>query len=61
MKKQFYTQNNIGKAKYTISYYDGEATHNDGSPFFGIIIFSNKVKFNSAIKELKSEGYTQTN
>ena len=43
MKKLFYTQDNIGKAKYTVSYTDG-STHKDGSPFYGFAIFKNKKK-----------------
>ena len=59
MKKTFYRQDNIGKAKYTISFYDGVQTHNDGSPFFRLKIFSNKKKLNKFTKELMSEGYTE--
>ena len=51
MKKLFYTQDNIGKAKYTVSYTDG-STHKDGSPFYGFAIFKNKVKRNAFISEL---------
>jgi hypothetical protein len=51
----------IGKAKYVIDYYDGKSTHKDGSPFIGIQTFSNKLKLQQAIKELKSEGYTEVN
>ena len=57
--KIFRTKNNIGKAKYTVSSHDGIQTHKDGSPFFGIAIFSNKVKFNKHIKELIKNGYTE--
>lgn len=57
--KTFYLMYNIGKAKYTINYHDGVKTHKDGSPFFGIYIFKNKVKFNSKIKELKADGYIE--
>lgn len=56
-QKQFHTQNNIGKAKYVISSHDGVKTHNDGSPFYDIEIFSNKQKFNKEIKNLKTQGY----
>lgn len=59
--KQFNTQFNIGKVKYVINHHDGVQTHKDGSPFFGIYCFSNKRKFNSKIKDLIKEGYTQTN
>ena len=61
MQKQFYPQNTIGTAKYTISFHDGESTHKDGSPFFGILCFKNKQKFNAKIKELKNQGYKATN
>lgn len=56
-KKQFHTQNNIGKVKYVINYHNGIDTHTDGSPFFGIKTFSNKQKFNKEIKNLKNQGY----
>ena len=58
MKKLFYTQDNIGKAKYTVSYTDG-STHKDGSPFYGFAIFKNKVKRNAFISELTKQGYSQ--
>lgn len=57
--KTFYRQDNIGKVKYTISYHDGIDTHKDGSPFFGIRIFKNKVKLRQFTNELLSNGYTQ--
>ena len=59
--KSFYRQDNIGKAKYTISYHDGIQTHKDGSPFFGISIFSNKKKLKKFTDNLKKENYTETN
>ena len=43
MEKTFYRRDNIGKAKYTISFHDGVQTHKDGSRFFGIAIFKNKI------------------
>lgn len=55
--KEFYTTDNIGKAKYTISYHDGISTHKDGSKFWGIMIFKNKRKYNLKIKEMIKEGY----
>jgi len=59
--KEFRTQNNIGRAKYTISTHNGIDTHKDGSKFFGIEIFSNKKKFEARQKELLAERYTQIN
>ena len=58
--KSFYRQDNIGKAKYTISFHDGVSTHKDGSPFFGIYLFKNKKKLNTLVKKLISEGYKDT-
>lgn len=57
--KVFYQQNNIGKAKYTVHNHDGVQTHKDGSPFFGIAIFSNKKKLKAYIKKLVAEGYEE--
>ena len=44
MDKLFYTMDNIGRAKYTVSKFDGVSTHKDGSPFYDIAIFNNKKK-----------------
>ena len=57
--KTYYRQDNIGKAKYTISYHDGIEKHKDGSPFFAIAIFKNKKKLNTFIKKLVLKGYTE--
>jgi len=57
MDKTFYIQNNVGKVKYLLNFHDGIQTHKDGSPFFGIYIFSNIKKLNNKIKELRSLGY----
>lgn len=48
---------NVGKCKYSINYYDGIQTHKDGSKFYDIRIFSNKIKANKFIKELLKQGY----
>ena len=55
--KEYQVQNNIGEAKYVVSYHDGQSTHKDGSPFWGIRIFTNKVKLNECIKTLSENGY----
>jgi len=49
---------NIGKAKYTINYHDGQKTHIDGSPFYDIMIFKNKKDLHEFITKLSIEGYT---
>lgn len=59
--KTFYTQNNIGKAKYCINFNDGIKKHKDGSYFFDILTFSNKKVFKNNIEILINNGYIQTN
>jgi hypothetical protein len=59
MKKIYYTQDNIGRAKYTVSFHNGTDTHKDGSPFFGIALFKNKIKRNKFIAKLRDEGYIE--
>ena len=53
-------QNNIGHAKYVINFHDGQKTHADGSPFYDIAIFSNKIKLAAFTKDLEKQGYRQT-
>lgn len=57
MNKEYYLQYNIGKCKYVLNYHDGMKTHLDGSKFFDIIIFKNKINLNKFINELKINGY----
>jgi hypothetical protein len=47
----------IGRVKYAVSYFDGLAKNEDGSDFFGIAIFKNKVKLNRFIQDLKKQDY----
>lgn len=61
LNKQFYQQNNIGKAKYVVKFHNGLKTYSDGSLFWDINIFSNKLKLNAFIKELVKDGYKQRN
>lgn len=58
-EKLYYTQNNIGKAKYVVNYHDGVKTHKDGGAFYDIKIFKNKKDFENFIKKLESEGYKE--
>jgi hypothetical protein len=60
-EKMYYQTDNVGKAKYTVSTHDGVQTHKDGSPFFGIEIFKNKVKRNKYVSDLIKEGYVYKN
>ncbi len=59
--KNFHQIDNIGKAKYTVNFHDGEKTHNDGSPFYDIRIFKNKPELTGFITDLKTRGYKETN
>jgi len=58
-KKVYFTMDNLGSAKYSVSFYDGKKTHPDGSDFYGLHLFKNKKKYEAYIKELKSQGYTE--
>jgi len=55
--KVYYIQYNIGHAKYVVSYHNGHKTHTDGSIFYDIEIFKNKVALNSFVSELNRQGY----
>lgn len=57
MKKVYYEMSNVGKAKYVVNFHDGINTYKDGSKFFDIRLFKNKVKKDKFIKELQSQGY----
>lgn len=55
--KTYYIIYNCGRCRYMVNYYDGVSTHKDGSKFYDVALFSNKVKMNKFIKTLKSDGY----
>lgn len=59
MTKTFNTRYGIGKSRYVVNFHDGVNTHNDGSPFFNIRIFSNKRNMEILIKMLIKDGYTE--
>jgi hypothetical protein len=61
MIKNYYTMDNVGSSKYSISDHDGVSTHKDGSPFYGMHLFKNKRKHNAKLKELKKAGYIERN
>jgi bloom syndrome protein len=58
-KKAFKVNPPIGKAKYSISSHNGSSTHNDGSDFWDIKIFKNKVDLEKGIKDYKSKGFVE--
>jgi hypothetical protein len=47
----------VGSSKYVVNFHDGKKTHKDGSPFFDIQMFKNKVDLKKFIDKLISEGY----
>lgn len=57
--KTFHINYNIGKVKYLVNFHNGISKHNDGSNFFDIRSFKNKIKMNNFIKELFKNGYIQ--
>jgi hypothetical protein len=59
MRKLFYLMDNVGRARYTVNTHDGESTHPDGSPFYGIAIFHNKRKRDRFVRDLKRAGYSE--
>ena len=58
-KKVFKVNPQIGKSKYSISYHDGVKKHKDGSDFYDIEIFKNKVDLEKGIKNYKSKGFIE--
>jgi hypothetical protein len=60
-KKAFKVNPGIGKAKYSISSHDGVKKHKDGSDFWDIEIFKNKVDLEKAIKNYSSKGFVKEN
>lgn len=57
MEKDYYIMYNVGKCKYLVNYHNGVSTHDDGSKFYDIALFSNKQKMNSFVKDLEKQGY----
>ena len=49
----------MGSSKYSVDFHDGKQTHRDGSPFWGIALFSNKRKLAAFVAELRRKGYVE--
>jgi len=58
--KTYYIQYNIDRCKYVVCYHDGNKKHKDGSNFFDIAIFKNKIHLSSFINNLKNQGYKES-
>jgi hypothetical protein len=57
--KKYKEQDNIGEAKYSVSYHDGKSKHDDGSDFYGIKIFKNKKERDDFVYDLQRQGYIE--
>jgi hypothetical protein len=57
--KKFNVRHNIGRAKYVLNFHDGEKTHADGSQFYDMKIFKNKVDLKNNVEALKNQGYVE--
>lgn len=57
--KTYRIRENIGKCRYCVNFHDGVKTHNDGSEFFDLHIFSNKRKMTVFVNKLKRDGYVE--
>ena len=55
--KRFYQLDNVGTAKYTINFHNGESKHKDGSDFFDMRIFKSKKAVSEFVKKLRQDGY----
>jgi hypothetical protein len=60
-KKVFKVNPPIGSSKHSISSHNGSSTHNDGSDFYDIKIFKNKIDLEKGIKDFKSKGFVEEN
>ena len=58
-RKTFRSQSNIGQSKYVVNFHDGKKKHNDGSDFFDMKIFNNKIDRDKFIQSLKQQGYIE--
>ena len=59
MEKNFNIKYGIGRAKYVINFHNGISKHKDGSLFYDIEIFKNKIKLEKFKKNLIKEGYKE--
>lgn len=51
----------IGKAKYSIDWYDGKSKNKDGSPQIGIYTFKNRKSFEDKMRLLKNLKWKEVN
>lgn len=58
---KFNVMRSVGKVRYLVSFSDGSKSRRDGSEFYDIRSFSNKLKLNKFIKSLINQGFIQSN
>jgi hypothetical protein len=57
--KDYYVNFNVGTVKYVVNFHNGESVHKDGSKFYDMRTFKNKVDFETFLKKLQSQGYKE--
>jgi hypothetical protein len=57
--KRYNVMYGVGSVKYLVNEHDGVEKHKDGSDFFGIATFKNKLKLKAYIKKLEAQGYIE--
>lgn len=57
--KSFNIMYRVGSAKYLINYHNGEKKHKDGSSFYDVEIFKNKIALNKFVNELLKDNYVR--
>ena len=56
-RKNYRVHQNVGRARHVVSFFTGEKFHKDGSPFYDLAIFSNKVARVKFTRKLDAQGY----
>ena len=59
LPKEYYIQENIGRSKYVVNFFDGSKIHKDGSNFYDMKVFANREKMNRFIGDLERDGYEE--
>lgn len=55
--KTYTLQENVGRARYVVNFHDGTKQHADGSPFYDVRIFTNRMHKDQFVRALVREGY----
>jgi hypothetical protein len=60
MEKQYRYYPQVGTSKHCVFYFDGIKKHQDGSPFFDLVILKNLKNLKKFIKLLAADGYIES-